>query len=100
MLPHSEKMIPVLTYTDDAAHLVAMEDIESAKIFRAGAIEIGELWTIITVIGIDAVIVHDFQLTPLDEEIARQIIKTYIGVVGLRSYNYYVENTLLSELQK
>ncbi len=98
MMPTKEKVVPTLAFYDNDAHVICLYDIDEAKIVLAGAIDANEHSQIITVLDIDCFVVADFELSPFDLAIARQVCLTYIGVIGLRERNYYSAGTLLAAL--
>lgn len=99
-IPQNEKAVPTLTLYESDVHMICLYDLKEAKIILAGAIAAYEETTIISVMGIDCLVTHDYVLLPLDVEIVKNIIRTYLGVVGLRSHNYYKENTLKDALEE
>lgn len=98
MLPTKEKVVPTLILGLNEAHLISLYDINEAKVLVEGARQCGEQVNIVTVIGIDCLVIANFEILSMDLVIASQICSVYIGVVGLRGANYYTENTLKSAL--
>jgi len=100
MWPTNEKVVPTLVLCEHDAHVICLYDIAEAKIIVAGAGEVLERTAILFDIGIDFLVVSDYELLPMDVEIAKQIFRVYVGVIGLRGHNYYKKNTLRNALDQ
>lgn len=100
MVPHDEKVVPTLVLTENDVHAICLYDIDGAKVILKGAVISGEYTLVLSIMGIDCLVTSDYNLLPMDREIAEQIVRTYIGVIGLRSHNYYQQNTLRSVLEE
>ncbi len=100
MIPTQEKVIPVLAYTENDAHVIALYGVDEVCTIIEGAELSGECYDIREHLGIGCVVITDFFLTPMDVEIIKQILATYIGVIGLRAVSYLNGKALRTELSK
>ncbi len=100
MQPTEEKAVPVLTYTENDAHVIALYGVGEVRSIIAGAKASDESARVIDHLGIACVVVTDFYVTPLDAEIIQQILATFIGVVGLRAVCYLNVAALEAELSE
>lgn len=94
-----EKHVVVLHYTENNTHLICCETLSDCKVLLAGAKAHNEETFTMQIMGMDALIITNFSWVPMDAEIVKQIIRSYIGLMGYQGQHLYAENTLLTALE-
>ncbi len=95
-----KKFVVVLHYIENKQHLIACETLTECKTLLENAKVRNEATFVMQLMGMDTLVITNFVWQPLDIEIVKQLIRSYIGLMGYQAHHLYVENTLLSALDE